>query len=179
MSSIPEGAFAAVICCTCSLTKKDCFLFFHPPASPSLIQQGSVTWAGRVQVMWYNRSLWSEEVHFFWNPVAALTNFFWQLHFHPVYLLFIEGNVLGQSWMPCGFSQRSHHPWFGYANSHVRSCSPLQDKVSWPNLNHIPLQSKQSPLLYTEMNHDLSSKSFIWLICGSRRPEEKIVAGNF
>lgn len=38
---------------------------------------------------------------------------------------------------------------------HVRNSSPLPDKVSWPNLSHIPLQSKQSQCLCTEINHNL------------------------
>lgn len=81
--------------------------------------------------------------------------------------------------MPCGFGQRGHHPLLGYATDHVRNCSPLQHKVTWPNLSHIPLQSKQSQCLCTEINHNLWNgplfHSSVWAII----PEEKIVTGNF
>lgn len=157
MSSIHKGAFAAVIYYTYSLTKKDCFLLLHPLISPSFIQLCSVTWGRRVQVLRDDHPLWSEEVLFFWNPIAALNSFFWQLHFHPVCFLIIGANVLGQSSMSCGFSQRGLHPQLGHAKDHVRNCSSLQEKVSWPSLSHIPLQSKQCWLLCTEMNHDLSN----------------------
>lgn len=81
--------------------------------------------------------------------------------------------------MSCGFSQRGHHPQLGYAKDHVRNCSPLQVKVRWPDLSHIPLQSKQSWLLCTQMNHDLSNGSLLGSSVGAVSPEEKIVAGNF
>lgn len=81
--------------------------------------------------------------------------------------------------MSCGFSQRGHHPWLGCAKDHVRHCSPLQDKVSWSHLSHIPLQSKQSWLLCTEMNHNLSNGPLFGSSVGAVSPEEKIVAGNF
>lgn len=132
-----------------------------------------------MQVLRDDHPLWSKEVLFSWNLIAALNSFFWQLHFHPIYFLFIEAHVLGQSWMSCGFSQRGHHPQLGHAKDHVRNCSPLQDKVSWPSLSHIPLQSKQSWLLCTEMNHDLSNGPWFGPSVGSVSPEEKAVAGSF
>lgn len=181
MFSVHKGAVAAVIYCTCSLTKKDCFLLLHLPISPSLIQQCSVTWGRRMQVMREDCPLWSEEVLFFfsWNPVAALSSLFWQLHFHPVYLLFVRADVLGRSCMSCGFSLRGHHPWLCYAKDHVRNCGPLQKKVSRPNLSHIPQQSKQSWLLCAEMNQDLSNGPLFGSSMGAVSPEEKMVAGNF
>lgn len=154
-------------------------LLLSPP-SPyllSLIQQCSVTSGSRVQA---GEIIIPCDLRksFFLESIAAL-NSFWQLHFHPVYFLFSGANVLGQSWMSRVFGQRGHHPQLGCAPDHVRNCSPLQDKVSWPNLSHIPLQSKQSQCLCSEINHNLWNgplfASSVWAII----PEEKIGFGNF
>lgn len=72
------------------------------------------------------------------------------------------------------FSQRGHLAWLGYAKEHVRNCDPLQHKVSWPNLSHIPLHSKQSHLLYL-ITGDLPKGPLFMEAIGS---EEMTVAGN-
>lgn len=159
--------------------QKDCFLLLHPPHLPQLNPAVLSYPGGGVQVMRDDCPLWSEEVLFFWNPIAALNSFFWQLHFHPVCFLFIGANVLAQSWISHGFSQQSHQPRLGCAKDHARDSSPLQDKVSWPNLSHIPLQSKQNWLLCTEMNHDLSNGPLVGSSVKVLSLEGKIAAGNF
>lgn len=156
------------------------WLLLAPPSSCLLssIQHCSVTWGRRVQVGDMVISCDLRE-SFFLESIAALNNFFWQLHFHPVYFLFIRANVLGQSWMSCGFGQRGHHPQLGYATDHVRNCSPLQNKVSWPNLSHTPLQSKHSQVLCTEIKKSLWNGPLFGSSVGAIIPDEKIVSGNF
>lgn len=73
------------------------------------------------------------------------------------------------------FSQRSDLAWLGYAKEHMRNCNPLQHKLNWPNLSHIPLHAKQSHLLYL-IASDLPNGPLFMEAIGS---EEMIVAGNF
>lgn len=169
--------------CSCYLLhmspyKNDCFLLLHPPVSSA--QSSIAQLPGGEE---FKKETWSSPViwerAFFLESIAALNNFFWQLHFHPVYFLFIRANVLEQSWMSCGFGQRGHHPQLGYATDHVRNCSPLQNKVSWPNLSHTPLQSKHSQLLCTEIKKSLWNGPLFGSSVGAIIPDEKIVSGNF